>query len=114
MENPNIPAPLAENIALFFTTDGQSIMIIGMREDPVNSDTIFTIVFCWFDDVLRSRYILLTACPVVPELVIVFTISSSSVDFKSNSLNSLTGKNGISLESFTSLMSKPLASSILL
>ena len=55
MEKPRMPAPLALNIARSFTTPGQSMMIIGIRPEPVNSETIFTMVFCWFADVVRSR-----------------------------------------------------------
>ena len=45
----------ALNIARSFTTPGQSMMIIGIRPDPVKSETIFTIAFCWLAEVVRSR-----------------------------------------------------------
>ena len=46
IENPNIPAPRAENIARFFITDGQSMMMSGIRALPVNSVTMRVKVFC--------------------------------------------------------------------
>ena len=55
MENPRIPAPRALNMARSFTTPGQSMMIIGIRPEPVKSETILTIVFCWLAEVVRSR-----------------------------------------------------------
>ena len=60
-------------------TEGLSIISIGRRAAPVNSETIFTKVFCWFAAVVLSKQILDTACPVVPEDVIVLNISSSGI-----------------------------------
>jgi choline dehydrogenase-like flavoprotein len=50
----------------------------------------------WCEAVRLSRKILETFCPVVPEEVIVLTISSFNTLIKLKDLNNLTGKNGMS------------------
>ncbi|MNY56443.1 hypothetical protein D3C86_1925240 [compost metagenome] len=96
IENPRIPAPRAENILRSFITAGVSRMSMGKRPAPVKWLTIRTSVFCCRAAVILSRKIRDTACPVVPEEVMVFTTSSSGTLLSVSVLNSDTGKNGIS------------------
>ena len=94
IENPKIPAPRAENIFLFFNTDEESIINNGVLFDPRNVDTILVSTFDWFNAAFLSKNIFETACPVVPEDVIVLKMSSLEMLYKSNILNRRTGKNG--------------------
>ncbi|MNN87273.1 hypothetical protein D3C81_2048040 [compost metagenome] len=69
---------------------------IGSRVAPVKSLTIRTSVFCCRAAVCLSRKIRDTLCPVVPEEVMVLTISSSRTLLSASVLNTDTGKKGIS------------------
>ena len=91
IEKPNIPAPRA---ARFLITAELSRISMGTRFVPSHSLTIFVRHLVCKADVFRSKKILLTCCPVVPEEVMVFTTSSAAHERSSNSLNSRTGKNG--------------------
>lgn len=91
-----MPAPLAENRFLSLMTLSESTMIIGNLCEPIKEETILVKAFVWLAAVSLFRKILETAWPAVPDEVMVLKISDSGMLTKSYSLNSLTGKNGIS------------------
>jgi len=70
-----MPAPLAENVVLSLITAGESMTKMGTRFEPIKLDVIRTKTLIWFAAVILSRKILDTFWPVVPEEVIVLTIS---------------------------------------
>ena len=104
IENPKIPAPLAENMFLSFNTLLESIISIGSLVFPVKSETILFSAFACLADVSRSKYIFETVCPVVPDEVITLYISSLLMLFKSYSLNKRTGNAGLFPKSEHSLL----------
>ena len=99
--SPRMAAPLAVKDFRSFSTAGVSTTSMGSRPFPQKSPRMRSITFCWSMAVSLSTKILETRWPVVPEEVMVLKTSSRPMLRRSNSLNSRTGKKGMSAGVFT-------------
>ena len=94
--SPITAAPRAAKAFRSFSTDGASTTSMGSRPFPQKLLKIRSMTFCWSIAVSLSTKILETRWPVVPEEVMVLNTAPRSTLKRSNSLNSRTGKKGMS------------------